>query len=117
MNGTAQAPSTARVFFLPTAGLAPVTRAKRRGRMPKVAPVVLSQRAAELQALRLKDQLDDAHDACLSAYEEQERLKRELVAIATRIGEKAAEYERAQDVRQAVRDQIAALKRKEVCHA
>jgi hypothetical protein len=51
--------------------------------------------ARDRRERELLQRADDATDAKLSAYEECERLKQQLVSIATKIGEASARYEAA----------------------
>lgn len=94
----AQAHRATNIHFLPGAAAAPVAQAKRRGVLPQSVTSLLRfeiERSRELREAELLQRADDATDAKLSAYEECERLKRQLVSIATKIGEASARYEAA----------------------
>jgi len=63
-------------------------------------------RVAMTDIILLETRVRNARDVCLTAYEEGEKLKKQLVSIAVRIGEAAAKYEHAQGVWEDLNNQL-----------
>lgn len=120
MNGTAQAPSTAQIHFHPAAVREPVAQPKRRGLLPKSVtslPQYDLARRLGLREAELRQRAEDASDAAFTAYEECERLKKQLVSIAAVIGEASARYEAAREASVDATTALRTFKAKEARHA